>query len=212
MDTQAQGNPQLTEQQIRLEIERLRLETERYRVFLHRWEADVRPIHEIQERSREMSHAYSKMGIQTMFWLNGGAVVAFPTFAKLADVKFAEHATPALFSVGAFVVGLVCIAITTVCAFFAMDSDTQAIRNWSEVIKSNLNKELDPKNTKADWDARRDAAEKAQAAHGRAERCWRNVAVGFAFGSCGAFIGGLYWPRSFSGLLLMPSGGSPVEE
>lgn len=184
------GGPPPTEQQIRLQIENLRLETERYRVFLQRWETDVRPIHEIQERSREMSHAYSKMGIQTMFLLNGGAVIAFPTFAKLADVKFSDHSMLALSSIGAFVFGLVFIAVTTVSAFFSMDADTQAALRWSEVVKCKLNKELDPKNTKEDWDAKRNAAEADQKRLGCVSRKWRRASVVFAFGSCGAFIMG----------------------
>jgi hypothetical protein len=187
MANQSQGDPPRTEQQIRLEIERLRLETERYRVFLQRWEVDVRPIHEIQERSREMSHSYSKMGIQTMFLLNGGAVIAFPTFAKLADVKFADHSTLALSSVGAFVFGLIFIAMTTISAFFTMDADARAALHWSEMVKSNLNWEQDPQKSKKDWDAIRAAAEANRSRYGRHTQVWRMLAVAFAFGSCAAF-------------------------
>lgn len=182
--------PSGTPQQLRPDVELIRLQYEHFRTYLQRWETDLRPLHEAKERSREMAHAYTKMGIQTMFLLNGGAIIAFPTFAKMAGITFADHPVLALLSVGAFVTGLVLIAVTTIYAFLSMDADSKALTHSSEITKCQLNKEQDPQNTRFNWDQRRQSAEKSLKEQMNAEERLRSIAIRLGVGSCVAFCVG----------------------
>jgi len=156
-------------------------------MWLQRWEMDLRPLHEAKERSREMAHAYTKAGIQMMFLLNGGAIIAFPTFATMAGVKFTSHPYIALSSIALFVVGLVLIAVTTIYAYLSMDADKANIHQHSEVVKCRLNKEQDPQNKNADWDQRRMDAEKELSNQYQIASGYRRMATQLAIGSCVAF-------------------------
>ena len=130
----------------RLEIDRARLELERYgkqlereRVFLERWKTDVSPVQERKERSREFTNQYAQISLKAPFLLNGGAVIAFPAFAKIVDVAVTKNSWVFVASILAFVVGLVATSIANLVAYQVMDVDTVAIRSSEEILKTKLN-------------------------------------------------------------------------
>jgi hypothetical protein len=87
-----------------------RLQTNLDKAHRERWATHADPILQLAETSRRMAHAYAKMGFQTMFFLNGGALIAFPAFAQLLGKTFSLTARPAALSIGAFICGLVALA------------------------------------------------------------------------------------------------------
>lgn len=191
---------------LRLEVERTRLELDRAsymnehtRTFLERWRTDVQPIHEAAERSREMAYGYAKLAIQTMFLLNGGALIVFPAFAQLVGTAFRDHVVSALLSVGGFVSGLVLIGVTTLLAYLSMDADAAAIRQYGEVVKINLNQSQDPDAKAEKYETPRSVAAAAQERHYRRANVMRWWAVGLGVGSMVAFVfGALYAARVLS--------------
>lgn len=145
---------------LRLDLERLRYLDERTRTFLERWRTDVQPLHEHRLMSREHGYGYAKVAIQTMFLLNGGALIAFPAFAQLLGTAFKDHVTIALLSIGGFVFGLVLIAITTLLAYLSMAADAEAVNQKEEYVKLGLNRDQVADDDKLEYDKKRATAEK----------------------------------------------------
>ena len=131
------------------EVARLRLE--QARAYQERWKTHVDPILSLAETSRGMAHDYAKMALQTMFFLNGGALIAFPAFAQLLGKSFWLAPRLATYSMAAFVVGLAAIATSTYLAYLAMDKDAESIRHWWEKVRSEISLEADPTSSLADW-------------------------------------------------------------
>lgn len=188
MNSDNNNQPGNQSQHPRQDVEVMRLQYEQHRIFLQRWEATLHPSLEAAERSRDMAHGYTKIGVQMMFLLNGGAIIAFPTFANMAGIRFADHPRLAVCSILAFVLGLALIAVTTIYAFLAMDADSRAIRESTNAKLASLNKELEPQN--ATWDQSRDKAEKQEAKDRKSANCRRTIAICLSIASWLAFVGG----------------------
>lgn len=145
---------------LRLDLERRRYLDETTRTFLERWRTDVQPLHEHRLMSREHAYGYAKVAIQTMFLLNGGALIAFPAFAQLVETAFKDHVTFALLSIGGFVLGLLLIAITALLAYLSMGADAAAVSQKEEYVKLGLNREQAADDDKPEYDEKRVTAEK----------------------------------------------------
>ncbi len=185
---------------MRLEVERARLAidrenflNERTRTYLERWRTEVQPLHEGAERSREMAVSFSKQGIQTIFFLNGGALIAFPAFAQLVGTAFRDHVAAALLGIGGFVTGLVLVSLTTLLAYLSMDADAEAIRPREEVVKINLNQAHNPEAHGKEQDRQRAEADGANKKHYRRAVRLRWWAVVLGVGSLVAFVFGAAW-------------------
>jgi len=182
----------------RLEIERATYLNETTRTYLERWRTEVQPVHEEKERSREMAFGFAKMAIQTMFLLNGGALIAFPAFAGLVGAAFKEHISIFLLSAGGFVTGLVFIAITGLLAYISMDADTEAIRQREEIVKIDLIKAQNPDGFTPDMQKIQDEAKQARDASYQRAVGLRRRALGLGIGSMFAFVFG----ASFAAVVL----------
>jgi hypothetical protein len=145
---------------LRLDLERRRYLDETTRTFLERWRTDVQPLHEHRLMSREHAYGYAKVAIQTMFLLNGGALIAFPAFAQLVETAFKDHVTFALLSIGGFVLGLLLIAITALLAYLSMGADAAAVNQKEEYVKLGLNRDRAADDDKPEYDEKRATAEK----------------------------------------------------
>ena len=184
---------------LRLEVEKARLGieqasflNEQMRTYLERWRTDVQPVHEHRMMSREHGHAFAKVGIQMMFLLNGGALIAFPAFAKLVDVSFSEQITWALLSIASFVLGLVLIAVTALLAYLSMAADAEAVSNQEEYLKLGLNQSTAPNDEKPSFDSPRATAETARARKYAATTRFAEWGLGLTIGSVVAFVFGAF--------------------
>lgn len=190
-------NPDQHAATLKLELERselalqqLALENEKHRTFLQSWEVDVRPHQELLLRSVDMGHAYAKMTIQTIFWLNGGALIAFPAFAKLAGAEFSAHLTRALTSIGCFVLGLVLITVTALLAYFTCVTEstmTAAHREHAKLLH-HLGRDSEEKNGK--WKEGMAAATKIANTHQRRAFRLQWAAIASGMLSLLAFVAG----------------------
>ncbi|MDE2029089.1 MAG: hypothetical protein KGI97_00835 [Alphaproteobacteria bacterium] len=165
---------------------------EALRIFLEQWETDTRPVHEMLLKSWDNGHAFAKLTIQTMFFLNGGALIAFPTFAKLANVVFAEHLHLSLASIFSFIIGLICIAVTSLLAYFTCANQSNMLVWIQEVRKLDLHCARDPQEKTGQWKTKKDEAmENVKKEEKKLKRIlWITIIIGlfslFAFitGSC----------------------------
>lgn len=205
----AEGNQPISSvETLRVELERARLALDQARyqndtilTFLERWRVDVQPVHEHRLMSREHAYGYAKVAIQMTFFLNGGALIAFPAFAQLVGTSLSKHMDFALASIAAFVVGLFLIAITALLAHLSMAADAGAILEKEEYVKAGLNQSLAPDVQKSGYDKIRENAEVVRGQlFGRAIR-FNGWAIGLGITSILAFlVGALCAARVFSGV------------
>ncbi len=190
---------------LRLDLERRRYMDETTRTFLERWRTDVKPLHEHRLMSREHAYGYAKLAIQTMFLLNGGALIAFPAFTQLLGTAFKDHVTIALMSIGGFVFGLVLIAITILLAYLSMAADAEAVNQKEEYVKLGLNRDQVADDKKPEYDKKRATAEKERKRKYELATRLALWGLGLGVGSLAAFVFGAI----FAALVL--SAAQPLE-
>ncbi len=181
----------------RIAIEETRLLYERHRTFYEQWRTDLEPRHEARLLSRELASTYAKAAIQTSFYLNGGALVAFPTFAKLVNADFESYSCLFIGSIVSFIVGLVLVAATNLLAYLTMEMDSQGMGHEIAEFTNRLNEGQDPENKKANWVENRTAAKYKKEFYwgiGKKLNLWAVVVCG---GSLIAFIVGCYMAITF---------------
>jgi hypothetical protein len=115
-----------------LEFERLRVEIERRRLMLDERRAELEALLVGAEDSREFANQYAKAALQSLFLLNGGALIAFPAFGQLVGTAFNEQLGVVILSLAGFVGGLACVILATLLAFLALDADAQCIYYMTE--------------------------------------------------------------------------------
>ena len=174
----------------RAEIDRLRYLDESHRTFLQSWQIQVAPIHEEQERSRELGAGYAQVGIKSMFILNGGALVALPAFVKMAGTGLATETAFFASSVASFVIGLVLITVTTLFAYLSLDAEVAALRRRGNVLRLDLIKGCNPVAFTKDQEQERHENEEGREKFGDLASQFTKVAVGLAIASLVAFIAG----------------------
>ena len=182
---------------IRLEVERARLAIDQAeyresatRTFLERWRVDVQPEHEHLLMSRQHAHEFAKVAIQTVFVLNGGALIAFPAFAQLVGTGFENSVGWALSGIAAFVLGLVLIALTTLIAYLSMVADMEAVWQSRERVTASLNQTQVPEAEQSRFDERRAEADAALARYNRISMRLRAWGIALGIGSILAFMVG----------------------
>ncbi len=183
-------------QKVQLRLQEAAVENDKHRTFLQTWETDVRPHQEEFLRAVDMGHAYAKMTIQTIFWLNGGALVAFPAFAKLAGAQFSAHLPRALLGIGCFVLGLVLIAITSLAAYQACAADSGMTSVRREHTKLILQQGRDPQERSEKWGEKIGAALAAIGAEQERSQRWQRTAIRCGIASLAAFVAGTLFAAS----------------
>ena len=185
---------------LRLALDQARYQDDKTRTFLERWRVDVQPVHEHRLMSREHAYGYAKVAIQTTFFLNGGALIAFPAFAQLVGTSLYTNRSLALASILAFVIGLVLIAVTTLLAYLSMAADANAVSRKEEFVKAGLNQSQVPDAEKPKYNGIREAAETARKRHYGLAMRFERWAVGLGIASIAAFlVGALCAAGVFSG-------------
>jgi hypothetical protein len=136
---------------------------------------------------------YSHKGFQTLTYLNGGALVAIPTAMAFFKADVAKREI--LITAGAFILGLLCVVIAEVCAFFTMAkrAEGQEEFRWEQFHR--VAALMYPHQTPANADNfakagnRHNAGDRKQ----RTSNIWRLVGLAFFAGSLVAFVAGCGW-------------------
>jgi hypothetical protein len=133
---------------------------------------------------------YSHKGFQTLTYLNGGALVAIPT--AMAFFKADVAKLDILITAGAFILGLLCVVIAEVCAFFTMAkrAEGQEEFRWEQFHRvAGL---MYPRETPTNKDnfAKADNRRKVGSRKLRISDIWRWIGLGFFAGSLIAFVAG----------------------
>lgn len=184
------AGPQPTIEELKLELERLTYSNERTRTYLEHLRIEVGTVHESAERSRDMAFGFAKMALQTMFLLNGGALIAFPAFAQLVGNGFSSHVTTALISICGFAAGLVFISTATLLAYLAMDADKESSYRREGVLTINLTQSYHPDcHNQAQEELRTERQSDSEKYHALGNKL-RTGAIVLGFLSLAAFIGG----------------------
>jgi hypothetical protein len=91
--------------------------------------------------SREHAYGFAKVAIQSVFLLNGGALIAFPAFAQLVGTGLREHIGFAVGGILSWVVGVALAARATKRAFDASDAIAAAYGVREDYIRKRLGEE-----------------------------------------------------------------------
>jgi hypothetical protein len=180
-------------EKLRIDLEKAKLENELTRTYLDRWRTDVQPIHEHQLMSREQGYGLARLGVQTAFLLNGGALIAFPAFAKLADTPLQSHVGFSSASIGCFVVGLVMAAVSMLTGAFAFGADADAVEQKANVVKAGVTLLHSQEAQRSAIEARRNAAEAERTRLFERARKLGRWAIGAAVGGVVAFVFGAFF-------------------
>ena len=151
----------------RLDLERLKISNEKTRNFLDRWRTDITPIVEQGNFSRKATNDFSTQALRSLFLLNGGALVAFPAFAKLVNISIAAVTSIFIGAMLAFTIGLSLTVLAIYLAYLGMDDDFRALRHNAEIMKFRLNRNEAPDHHNQIAETGKRDAENAALRHGR---------------------------------------------
>ena len=101
----------------RIEIERFKADIERYKSLLDAWRTNVGPLEQRADALGRHAVAYGQLAIRNVFLLNGGAIIAVPSFAQLVKTPLNDSITLFLVSMGSFVLGLCLITASALFAY-----------------------------------------------------------------------------------------------
>ncbi|HVA13482.1 MAG TPA: hypothetical protein VNF99_09550 [Stellaceae bacterium] len=127
-----------------LETERLKLENERLviekpRVYLEQWDSSTRPMHEHAVEMARAAIGFAQGALRTAFLLNGGALIALPTFSAIFRAGTKSIAALLGASIGCFVAGLVACVLAHLFTFFTTSAAAQNRDAKVELQKININ-------------------------------------------------------------------------
>lgn len=181
------------EQQVelaRLELEHSRVEIERRRLMMDERHAELEVLVAGAERSRDFSNQYAKTALQSVFLLNGGALIAFPAFGQLVGAAFNEHLSFVIASLAGFVVGLMLAVLATLLGFLALDADAQSsyYKAWDR--QRQYAKVQFPDTYDGEMEAERVEFERTSDKFRKKFQSHRRLAIGLGVSSLGAFIWG----------------------
>lgn len=174
----------------RIELAKGQLHVERERNYHQRWNLIVEPIDHSGEHSRELANGFAKMALQTLFLLNGGALIALPAFGPLTNTGFNDNMNTALIGVAGFVIGLVLVSIATAISYLSMQSDANSLMHFAQESRSRLNQE---QATQEQWDHLDKQRSATRAVKEKAEKIsakLANIALRCCAGSLVAFVVG----------------------
>jgi hypothetical protein len=136
---------------------------------------------------------YSHKGFQTLTYLNGGALVAIPTAMSFFRADVARVSI--LITAGAFIVGLLCVVIAEVCAFFTMAKRAEAQEEfrWEQfhrvaALMFQHQTQHNTENLTKAGDRHTEGGKRL-----RHSNIWRLVGLAFFAGSLVAFVVGCGW-------------------
>ena len=133
----------------RIFIDKNKLENDRYSNFLKAYEISIKPINEKIILSMNQVHSFAKSGMQCLFLLNGGAILAIPALLKIIYTN--NPANDQIIACGfLYIVGLVLVAVAYFCAYMACCQDSKTLMHWENREKYDLMKNFN-KNTDVDW-------------------------------------------------------------
>jgi cytosine/uracil/thiamine/allantoin permease len=134
---------------------------------------------------------YSNSAFRVLTYLNGGALIAIPAVLTLLNWDASRHKSEIVTFAGLFVVGLVAILLAQMCAFFTMARRAEAQQSfaaqqsWHSAM-THYPEQFEYNETKAKADAAGATGNSKLATSDKV----RAAAIGFAWGSAGAFIAG----------------------
>ncbi len=155
---------------------------ERFQQYLRQWEISIPPIEENRRVANHSEIEFGKLGIQSMYLLNGGAAVGVPAFInKLATNDIAIKSV-VIASVSMFCLGITMAAAANLCAFFASSNN---VKSWARYRDSTslsiymVNYGYDNEHTKEQMDQYQNEGLK----YGKYASRWQATAVLCALGS-----------------------------
>ena len=155
----------------------------RDRAFFRRWRADVAPVHERTERSREFRAGYARLALTSLSLANGGALLTLPAVARLAQASFAGHMRPFLLAEGLFFVGLLLVLKAMILAYLTLDADVVRQKGERAAARARLRAEF-PEQFPEAPEAERVRSESEQSKY------WR-VGVGLSWATVAVVTGSL---------------------
>lgn len=177
----------------RLLIEKSRLHIEREKLYLERYRTDVAPMETFDLENSKAAAAMAQMTIRTLFLLNGGAFVAWPSLQKMFEgTAILEDLKLSLVAHGS---GVLATVTASVFAFLALEAGAfraSAERDVRAMVRNKAYVEEGPPdpNAKAPTVGEIATAKNLRDRHGRHARLYRNIALFVVVLSCLAFVGG----------------------
>src|SRR5262249_22450388 len=89
-------------------------------------ERQTSPLRDQGLEYEKLAIEYSHRGLQTLTYLNGGALVAIPTALAFFKADIGVAHGPVIATAGCFILGLVTIVVAQACAFFVMARRSEA--------------------------------------------------------------------------------------
>jgi hypothetical protein len=120
----------------RLQLDRNRTDNERYALELERRRLEVTTVREQAFQAAGHAVQFSKMGLQGLGYLNGGALFVLPAFTQLFQGGVALSALVAPMS--AFIVGLVLTFIAILFAYLSTGNAAQQGHATADMNDSNI--------------------------------------------------------------------------
>ena len=177
----------------RLNLEHRRVNQEDTNTYLEQWKLDVVDRRQTQMNLSRSSVEMASLAFRSIFLLNGGAMIAIPTFGKLVDKISPEELSSALMWFG---FGLCLVTLAMVTAYLSLSNRAGAWREAMEVSAERLNK---GRTSQKEHDESKDDEEKAETERVRLEGrsdSFEVLSLGFALAGLGAFILGTYFAAS----------------
>lgn len=160
--------------------------------FYEDFEKRAGPIRNLGFEYEKQAIDFSHRGFQTLTYLNGGALVAIPT--AMAFFKADVAKIDILLTAGAFILGLLCVVLAQVCAFFTMAkrAEGQGEYRWEQFhrVAALMYPHQTPPN--ADNFAKSDERRTAGNRKMHISDIWRFIGLAFFAGSLVTFIGGCW--------------------
>ena len=97
---------------------KIRPNYEAWYAHVEAWRINVEPLETRLSDFLNHTVGYAQLGLRSAFLLNGGGLIAAPTFAELLGSIWSRGQLPALTMFGAFVAGLILAGGSTLFAFF----------------------------------------------------------------------------------------------
>ena len=122
----------------RLELEQSRLALERQHEFLTRWNIGLDRPHTRALEAYKSAVGFAQSGLRSAVLMNGGALVALPTFATALNLK---DGSSIIWPMTAFAFGIVSAVTAIMFAYLSSDKMIYGFDIEASKVTANLNKE-----------------------------------------------------------------------
>jgi len=179
----------VTEPREASEVEKANLLLDQIRVDLERWRVDNEPRQESYILARELAAQYAKLAMNIMFLLNGGALIAIPTFGEFILRSESGLDTSAFFGISSFVCGLVAISVCVFCSYFGLQKDSSAEWHDIERVRCILNRDVaKQESSRRSYDEKAGTHEECRRGEVVSRERFLRAAMGFWWASLLSFI------------------------